>query len=135
MQFTKHIANFSLPLLAKELIEQAARKRTYIVRVVYAVLLFFTAFLFFNDLRSGAAVASAYAGGPNASRVVLNRVRDDLKMAEKPLLPYKAVVEVAAADVQTLIGVLDSSDKGAWRKANLTVIGREAILWDKISQT
>jgi len=31
---------FGLPLLAKELVEQAARKRTYTVRVVYATLLF-----------------------------------------------------------------------------------------------
>ncbi|MAE63096.1 MAG: hypothetical protein CMJ18_02385 [Phycisphaeraceae bacterium] len=31
---------FSLPLLTKELTEQAARKRTYVVRVIYAVLLF-----------------------------------------------------------------------------------------------
>ena len=28
-----------LPLLTKELVEQAARKRTYLVRVLYAVLL------------------------------------------------------------------------------------------------
>ena len=28
------------PLLAKELAEQAARRRTYIVRILYAVLLF-----------------------------------------------------------------------------------------------
>src|SRR5438874_1158312 len=34
--------NFGLPLLSKELIEQAARKRTYVVRIVYASLLFVT---------------------------------------------------------------------------------------------
>ena len=49
MQLKCHIANIGLPLLAKELLEQAARKRTYIVRVVYAALLFFAAFLFFYD--------------------------------------------------------------------------------------
>jgi hypothetical protein len=92
-----------------------------------------TAFLFLNDLGTGQAVANTYAGARNASRVVLNRVRDDLKMSDKPLLHYKAVVEVAAADVETLKAVLDPSDKGAWRKADLAVIGREAILWDKIS--
>jgi hypothetical protein len=93
-----------------------------------------TAFLFFNDLGSGEAVASAYAGSRKLSRVVLNRVRKDLKMSEKPMLAYKAAVEVSAADVETLTAALDPSDKGAWRKANLAVIGREAVLWDKISQ-
>jgi len=47
MQLTHLITNFSLPLLAKELIEQAARRRTYIVRVSYAALLFFACWLFF----------------------------------------------------------------------------------------
>lgn len=49
---TIHLA---LPLLEKELIEQAARKRTYVVRVVYAALLFFIAFLFlYETLAAGA---------------------------------------------------------------------------------
>ncbi|MHC4506997.1 MAG: ABC transporter permease, partial [Planctomycetota bacterium] len=37
-----------LPLLVKELVEQAARRRTYIVRVVYAVLLFAAFAVFFH---------------------------------------------------------------------------------------
>ncbi|MBI3860779.1 MAG: hypothetical protein HY290_02665 [Planctomycetia bacterium] len=45
---------FGLPLLSKELVEQAARKRTYVVRVVYASLLFSAAyFMFYDDLRIG----------------------------------------------------------------------------------
>jgi ABC-type transport system involved in multi-copper enzyme maturation permease subunit len=43
-------AKFGLPLLSKELIEQAARKRTYVIRVLYAVMLFLSAFLFFFDI-------------------------------------------------------------------------------------
>ncbi len=47
-------AHFGLPLLEKELIEQAARKRTYIVRVVYASILFLVAYLvFYETLRAG----------------------------------------------------------------------------------
>src|SRR5262249_48509229 len=41
---------FGLPLLAKELIEQSTRKRTYVVRVVYAMLLFTAAWLLFYDV-------------------------------------------------------------------------------------
>ena len=33
-----------LPLLTKELIEQAARRRTYFVRMLYAAMLFLLAF-------------------------------------------------------------------------------------------
>src|SRR5262249_27072021 len=32
LTMTRKLANFGLPLLAKELIEQAARKRTYVIR-------------------------------------------------------------------------------------------------------
>ncbi|HEY2252658.1 MAG TPA: hypothetical protein VGH74_16405, partial [Planctomycetaceae bacterium] len=62
-QLKRHIANIGLPLLAKELLEQAARKRTYIVRVVYAALLFFAAFLFFYEtLKVGTASPMAVLG-------------------------------------------------------------------------
>jgi len=47
MRITRLVANFGLPLLAKELTEQAARKRTFVIRVVYATILFLMASLFF----------------------------------------------------------------------------------------
>lgn len=56
-------ARLGLPLLAKELAEQAARKRTYIVRVAYASLLFFAAYiLFYNTLRFATASPMAALG-------------------------------------------------------------------------
>ena len=46
--------HFGLPLLGKELLEQAARKRTYVIRTLYASLLFFVCYLMFYDtLRVG----------------------------------------------------------------------------------
>jgi ABC-type transport system involved in multi-copper enzyme maturation permease subunit len=45
--------NIGLPLLAKELTEQSARRRTYVMRVVYAVALYgFTLWTFWNQLGS-----------------------------------------------------------------------------------
>ncbi len=45
--------NLGLPLLAKELTEQSARRRTYVIRVVYAVALYgFTLWAFWNQLGS-----------------------------------------------------------------------------------
>lgn len=43
-------SRFGLPLLAKELVEQAARKRTYVLRVLYASLLFAISYLAFYEV-------------------------------------------------------------------------------------
>jgi hypothetical protein len=43
------LSRLGLPLLAKELIEQAARRRTYIVRALYATLLFCLTYVLFYD--------------------------------------------------------------------------------------
>ncbi len=57
------LKQLGLPLLAKELIEQSARKRTYVVRVAYASILFFTAFLmFYEELRVGRTSPMAVLG-------------------------------------------------------------------------
>jgi len=41
------VCRFSLPLLAKDLVETANRRRTYVLRVVYALLLYSTALLMY----------------------------------------------------------------------------------------
>ncbi len=48
------------PLLAKELAEQAAQRRTYIIRVLYALALFTAAYVMFADIL-GAPAESAFA--------------------------------------------------------------------------
>ncbi|MDB5390131.1 MAG: gliding motility-associated transporter permease protein, partial [Planctomycetaceae bacterium] len=46
--------NFGLPLLQKELLEQSARRRTYVIRIVYSTLLFFMCLAtLINSLPSG----------------------------------------------------------------------------------
>ena len=57
MQVAHFLRTFGLPLLAKELIEQAARMRTYIIRVVYAVVLCASAYLIFYDTMHAASVS------------------------------------------------------------------------------
>jgi ABC-type transport system involved in multi-copper enzyme maturation permease subunit len=71
---TRLLPHFSLPLLGKELIEQAARKRTYVVRVLYAALLFFAAWLFFFEtLRAGSTSPLAVLGrGRDMFEVLVN---------------------------------------------------------------
>lgn len=61
MKVRQLTSRFGLPLLAKELIEQAARKRTYVIRVAYASLLFLMAMILFHDtlrLSSGNPLAA-----------------------------------------------------------------------------
>ena len=55
--------NIGLPLLAKELTEQSARVRTYIIRVVYATALYgFTLWAFWNQLGSWSSNSFAMIG-------------------------------------------------------------------------
>ena len=48
---------FGLPLLTKDLIEQAARRRTYVLRVVYAAILYGAALWVYADIAGGGAQA------------------------------------------------------------------------------
>ena len=44
------LPNLGLPLLTKELVEQAARRRTYVLRVIYAMMLFIAGFAFYYQI-------------------------------------------------------------------------------------
>jgi ABC-type transport system involved in multi-copper enzyme maturation permease subunit len=59
----RFLKKLGLPLLGKELIEQAARKRTYIIRAVYATILFLTACLFFFEILMAASASPLAALG------------------------------------------------------------------------
>src|SRR5260370_34325225 len=60
---TRFFQTFGLPLLGKELIEQAARKRTYVVRVGYAVVLSaICSLVFYGKLEEAAASPLAVLG-------------------------------------------------------------------------
>ncbi|MBM82183.1 MAG: hypothetical protein CMJ78_16575 [Planctomycetaceae bacterium] len=53
---------FHLPLLGKELIEQAGRRRTYLSRTFYATLLFILSIIRFQDVLTGTELATAQLG-------------------------------------------------------------------------
>ena len=120
MQFPKHIANFGLPLLAKELTEQAARKRTYVVRVVYAVLLFFTAFLFFYEsLRVGSTSPLA----------VLGRGKD--MFSSLVFLQFTGIYFFMPAMTCSLI--THEKERASLQLLFLTRLGPWAILFEKLT--
>src|SRR5688572_3503195 len=68
------VQHLGLPLLAKELLEQAARPRTYIVRTLYAALLFFFALLIFY-FSSYESIANPLALFGRGREVFFNVVR------------------------------------------------------------
>ena len=60
---TRLLSRLGLPLLTKELIEQSARRRTYVIRVIYALLLFSAAGMFsFEKLRASTISPLAILG-------------------------------------------------------------------------
>jgi hypothetical protein len=93
-----------------------------------------TAFLYFTDRDKAAAVGDQYKKSDKALRVVLNNVRDDLKMpGMDSRLPFKAVVEVSAIDLATLKTIIEPTDSAPWRKADVAVVTRETIMWDRLN--
>jgi len=120
MRLTRLATRCGLPLLAKELIEQAARKRTYVVRVVYAALLFVTAFLFFYEtLKVGAASPLA----------VLGRGRD--------LLEYLLLLQFAGVyffmPAMTCGVLTHEKERASLQLLFLTRLGPWTILFEKLT--
>jgi hypothetical protein len=89
-----------------------------------------TAYLFFHALDKAQSVADAFAKRKEIRRLIMNRVRDDLKATQELALDYKAVAEISANSIEDLTSLL-SADTASWRKAPLALITRESILWDK----
>jgi len=90
-----------------------------------------TAFLFFNDAVAGRQVAEHYQGAGNVNRVVMNKKRDDIQLGSFELTyPYQAVVEVSAVSLDALKQVLGRA-AAAWKRSDLAVVAREAVLWDR----
>lgn len=116
---TRYFANFGLPLLGKELIEQAARKRTYVLRAVYAALLFFSSYLFFYEIMQ---VGSA------SPLAVLGRGRE----------MYAALVGLQFAGVYLFMpamtcGVLtQEKERASLQLLFLTRLGPWTILFEKL---
>lgn len=92
-----------------------------------------TAYLFFEDRAVAKSVGEHFAHADAPGRVVLNVKRDDLTFYDMSTqLPYNAVVEVSAFTLDQLKGVLEAGATAS-RKADLTAITRECMMWDRMS--
>lgn len=93
-----------------------------------------TAFLFFVDPADAVPVAEHYRHVESTHRVVLNVRNEERTLGDmSSLIPYRAVVEVSACDLDLLGAVLGAGGRALWRSSDLAAITRECVLWDRVS--
>ncbi len=88
-----------------------------------------TAFLFFKDMKTAETTAKTLAAAPGISRAVLNEARNDI-MTEGRTLPYTAIAEISAPQLDQLKAAIGTDANAPWKSADLAVIAKEAVLWD-----
>lgn len=91
-----------------------------------------TAYLFFENGGRAREVAMGARSAADLNRITLNLRDDDLLGPEINTLPYQAVVELSASDVPALAAALGSGADGLIQAADLAVVTREAVLWDRL---
>jgi hypothetical protein len=137
-EFTEQDAAGSAVMAADELETFAAPIPTTSLwvdeeRVVDGELGGTAAYLFFADAETAREVAARARSTAGLSRVFLNRRRDDGPLGPGAnTLPYEAVVELSARDVPTLVAAVGSDGDGLLSRADVAVVTREAVLWDRL---
>lgn len=93
-----------------------------------------TAFLFFTDAGKARATGLCYAASDGLNRVVVNLKREGAALGPmKNTLPYAAIVELSASSVEGLKAVLGTAGVAPLGGADVTVVTREAVLWDRLT--
>lgn len=92
-----------------------------------------TAFLFFADASMAEAAAARVHDATGLERVILNRTSET--MATMNTLPYTAVLELSAPNLSLLSAALQANDRKLLATSDLTVVTREAVLWDRLATT
>ena len=90
------------------------------------------AYLFFTDPASAREVAERSGDAAGLNRVVLNLRDDESHGPGANTLPYAAVVECAAPDLSTLESSLCGGGTNLLEGADLAVVTREAVLWNRL---
>jgi hypothetical protein len=95
-----------------------------------------TAFLFFETFEAAASARSAAASLGSAdglTRIALNTRRDDGPLGPRAnTLPFEAVLELSAPSLRALVTALESRGNALLAKADLAVVAREVVLWDRM---
>jgi hypothetical protein len=92
-----------------------------------------TAYLFFQSDATARDIADRARDIAGLNRITLNMRNDDLG-PESNTLPYRAVVELSASSVPTLAAAVGTTKRGLLPAADLAVVTRDAVLWDRLPQ-
>lgn len=92
-----------------------------------------SAYLFFADEENAQQAAQLASDDDTFDRIVLNRRDDDLFEGALNTLPYHAVLELSASGVAQLTEAMASGGDELQAFAKLTVVTRDAVLWDRMS--
>lgn len=86
----------------------------------------YTAYLFFGELSAAHTVAERAKEASNLIRVTLNTANE--AMADGNTLPYRAIIEMSAISIPELA----ESVSHLVGTADVTVVTRNAVLWDRL---
>lgn len=112
---------FELPLLAKELNEQAARKRTYALRFLYAALLFIGACgLFYGNFLQG----SGSVGGLGQGRLMFEKLVELQFVGIYLFVPVISCSCLAAEKERNTLGLLLITSLSPWQIVLQKLLGR-----------
>jgi len=93
-----------------------------------------SAYLFFGDMGRAQDIARRFEGAPGINRLILNVKRADEALGSlQGGLPYSAVIEVAAMDLSSLRVILATAGDDALAAADVAMVTREAVLWDRMA--
>ncbi len=92
-----------------------------------------TAYLFFERDKTAREIAERARDITGLNRITLNLRSDDLR-PESNTLPYRAVVELSASSVPALAAAVGAEDNALLAAADVAVVTRDAVLWDRLPQ-
>lgn len=92
-----------------------------------------SAYLFFTDSAKARATAERANGKTQLNRITLN-LRDDSSLGpDANTLPYSAIVELSTSSIESLAGAVETDRSDLLNDADLTVVTRDAVLWDRLA--
>lgn len=103
---------YGLPLLTKDLIEQSAHRRTYVLRVIYAVVLYGAALWVYADVAGGGAQAGMSSLG--RGRAMFDMLATVQLLAIAILLPGISCGAVTSEKERDTLGLLLLTKLGPW---------------------
>jgi len=92
------------------------------------------AYLFFADAARARESAQLARRSEGPHRIILNERMEATPGPQMNTLPYEAVLELSTSDIPALGKALGTQEDGLLAAADLAVVTREAVLWDRLHQ-